>query len=101
MESIMTEQTFPVTARRPRVIITGVEGHLNVQPWEKQEISVSANEPIEVLQQDGDVLTITGCKSDLTLWIPSSINRIFASVTTDIIATGLSRGATIERAGNV
>jgi len=97
----MTQQTFPISGRNPRVVINGLEGHLNVQPWEKQEISVSADGPVEVLRQDGDTVTITGCKSDLALWIPSSVNRSFSSITTDIIGTALSRGASIERAGNV
>src|SRR5579885_378909 len=101
MESNMTQQTFPVSGKNPRVVITRLEGYLNVHPWEKQEISVSADGPIEVLRQDGDIVTITDCKSDLELWIPSNINRIVSSVTTDIIGTALSRGATIERAGNV
>ncbi|HZO74957.1 MAG TPA: hypothetical protein VFB60_22310 [Ktedonobacteraceae bacterium] len=97
----MTQQTFPISGRHPRVVINGLEGQLNVQPWEKQEISVSTDGPVEVLRQDGDTVTITGCKSDLELWIPSSINRVFSSITTDIIGTALSRGASIERAGNV
>lgn len=97
----MTQQTFPISGRNPRVVINGLEGYLNVRPWEKQEISVSADGSVEVLRQDGDTVTITGCKSDLELWIPSSINRVFPSITTDIIGTALSHGATIERAGNV
>src|SRR5581483_4091969 len=100
MENDMTQQTFPVSGRRSRVVITRLVGNLVVQPWERQEISVSTDGPVEVLQQEGDTLTIADCKSDLMLWIPA-IKRIPFPIVADIVGTGLSRNVSIEGAGNV
>lgn len=96
----MAQQTFPVSGRRPKVLITRLEGNLVVQPWERQEISVSTEGDAEVLHQENDTITITDCKGDLSLWIPSIRGIVFPLVT-DIIGTALSRSATIEGAGNV
>ena len=97
----MAQQTFPISGKRPKVMITGIEGALTVRSWERQEIGVGTGDPIEVLRQEGNTLTITGCKGDLELWIPFIANRLFSTIVTDIVGTGLGRDVTIERAGNV
>jgi DUF4097 and DUF4098 domain-containing protein YvlB len=96
----MIQRTFPVTTHRPRVVISNIDGNLNIQAWENREISVEAHGEVGVLNQEGDTLTITDCGGDLVLWIPS-ITKFAFSVTTDIIATNVRRSATISKAGNV
>ena len=96
----MIQRTFPVTTHRPGVVITNVDGNLNVQAWENREIGVEIRGEVGVLNQDGDTLTITDCQGDLFLWIPSITEFIF-SVTTDIIAANIRHNATIVKAGNV
>lgn len=96
----MVQQTFPVSTRHPRVVISNVEGNLNVQPWERQEISVEAQGELRVLNQEADTIMISDCSGDLVLWVPSLTKRIFG-ITTDITATNVRRSATIVKAGNV
>ncbi|HLZ63102.1 MAG TPA: hypothetical protein VKR06_39730 [Ktedonosporobacter sp.] len=96
----MTQHSFPITTRKPRIVITHLEGNLVVRSWDKQEISVEANGELNGLQQEGDTLTITGCTGDLTLWIPAIKNYIFPTITS-ITASDVRRNATIEGAGNV
>jgi DUF4097 and DUF4098 domain-containing protein YvlB len=96
----MIQQIFPVTTHRPRIVISRVEGNLNIQPWENQEIGVEIHGAVEVLNQEGDTLTITNSQGDLFLWIPS-IPRFAFAVTTDLIATDICHNATVVKAGNV
>ncbi len=51
----MTQQTFAVD-RKPRVLITQVEGSLNVQTWKEQVISVETAGTVTELRQEGDML---------------------------------------------
>src|ERR1700730_2980104 len=92
MEEHMTQQTFPITGRKPRVVITRVNGNLTVQPWEREEIGVNTSGTAEVVRQEGDTLTIIDCQGDLELWIPDNRNRMFR-ISTNITATDVSRNA--------
>lgn len=96
----MVQQTFPVDTRRPSVVINNLDGNLNVQPWENKAISVDVQGEVEVLRQEGDVLMITHCHGDLTLWVPAIVKTIFP-ITTSVSASGVSRSATLVKAGNV
>jgi len=102
--NIMTQQTFSVTTRRPRVVIQHVDGNLNVRSWERPEISVESAEPVVGMRQEGDTLTITDYRGDLSLWIPAIKGGLFSFATgvfTNLLVSHLSRSATIEGAGNV
>jgi hypothetical protein len=99
----MTQQTFSVTTRRPRVVIDHVDGNLNVRAWERPEISVESAEPIVGMRQEGDTLTITDYRGDLSLWVPAIKGGIFSFATgmfTSVFVSHLSRSATIEGVGN-
>src|ERR1700730_10828930 len=91
-EEHMTQQTFPITSRKLRVVITRVNGNLTVQPWEREEIGVNMSGMAEVVRQEGDTLTIIDCQGDLELWIPDNRNRMFR-ISTNITATDVSRNA--------
>ncbi len=93
----MTQQTFAVD-RKPRVLITQVEGSLNVQTWKEQVISVETAGTVTELRQEGDTVIISDCKGDLALWVPALKNG-GRWITTDISVTRLSGNVTIERAG--
>lgn len=95
----MTQQTFAVD-RKPRVLITQVEGSLNVQTWKEQVISVETAGTVTELRQEGDTVIISDCKGDLALWVPALKNG-GRWITTDISVTRLSGNVTIERAGQV
>src|SRR5947209_8055015 len=96
----MIQQTFPVTIYRPRVIITNVHGHLNVQPWTRQEIYIEVSGEVGMLKQEGETLVVADCQRDLVLRIPS-ITELVSTVTTDVIVNNLWQGASITSAGNV
>lgn len=96
----MTQQTFAINGRNPRIVIEQLEGNLTVQPWERQEISVETDGPVAVLQQENDTVIIKDCRTDLQLHIPA-IKRIAGSIFTDIEARQIRRNAAIEGAGNV
>lgn len=100
----MTQQTFSVTTRRPRVVIQHVDGNLNIRTWEQSEISVESAEPITGIRQEGDTLTITDYRGDLTLLVPAIKGALFSfvgGVYTSIFVSHLSRSAFIEGVGNV
>jgi hypothetical protein len=100
----MAQQTFSVTTRRPRIVIQHVDGNLNVHSWERPEISVESAEPVAGMSQEGDTLTITDYRGDLSLWIPEIKGGLFSFATgvfTSIFVSHLSRSATIEGASNV
>jgi hypothetical protein len=96
----MTQQTFAITGKNPRVVLERLEGNLTVQPWERQEISVETDGPVAILQQENDTVIIHDCRTDLLLRVPA-IRRIIAPIFTDIQAQQISRNAAIEGAGNV
>jgi hypothetical protein len=100
----MTQQTFSVTTRRPRVVIQHIDGNLNVRTWERPEISVESAEPVVSMRQEGDTLTITDYRGDLSLLVPAIKGGLFSFVSgvfTSIFVSHLSRSATIEGVGNV
>lgn len=96
----MTQQTFAITGKHPRVVLEQLEGNLTVQPWERQEISVETDGLIAVLQQENDTVVIKDCRSDLLLRVPA-IRRMIAPLFTDIQARQVSRNVAVEGAGNV
>src|SRR5215831_3213443 len=95
----MTQQTFAVE-NKPRVVITQVEGSLNVQTWKEHSISVETPGTPEGVRQDGDTVIIRDHTGDLTLWVPAFRNG-FRWITTDVSVAHLSGNATIEGAGQV
>jgi hypothetical protein len=95
----MTQQTFAVS-ERPRVVITQVDGNLTVQTWKEPGIRVeTADTPGELYEED-DTVTISDCKGDLALWVPT-IKHGIRWISTDVSATHLSGKATIEGTGEV
>jgi hypothetical protein len=96
----MIQHTFPVTTFKPRVVITNINGRLDVQPWQKQAICLETWGEIGSFRREGDTFVITDCQHDLVLWIPSITEFVF-TVTTDIIVNNLQHSATITRAANV
>src|SRR5947207_2362855 len=96
----MFTQTFSIAGRKPRVILEQIEGNLTVQPWNRKEIRVEADEPIPELRQEGDIVIITNYRSDIRLWVPA-IKEFLSFVTTTIAASRVHGNATFERAGNI
>lgn len=96
----MIQRTFPVTMPRSRIVITNVHGYLNIQPWQRQVISIEAAGDVGTLKQEGETLVVTDCPHDLVVRIPSSTEFV-SSVTTDVIANNLRQGASITSAGEV
>jgi hypothetical protein len=100
----MTQQTFSVLTRRPRVVIEHIDGDLKVRSWERSEIRVESAEPVVGMRQEGETLTITDYRGDLTLWIPGIKGGLLSFLTgvfTSLYVSHLSRSAMIEGAGNV
>jgi hypothetical protein len=83
------------------VIITNVDGHLHVQPWQRPEISIEAAGEVGTLKQEEEALIVANCQCDLVLHIPAMTELASPVVVTDVIVNNLLQGASICRAGNV
>lgn len=95
----MTLQTFPVEGN-PRVVITQLDGSLSIQAWKEPAISGEMEGPVAEMQQEGDTLLITGCKSNLELRVPAIVHN-GVPIVTDIYVTRLSGSVTIVGGGRV
>lgn len=96
----MFTQSFPVTGRKPRVILDHIEGNLTVRSWNRREIRVEADEPIAELRQEGDIVIITNYRSDIRLWVPA-MREFLTFLATSIAVSHLNGNATLEGAGNI
>ena len=63
------QQTFPV-GPEPRVNLAQVSGDLKVRGWDKREISLKYDEHAGDVHQEGNVLMMANCASDLEIWAP-------------------------------
>jgi hypothetical protein len=63
------QQTFPAGTAQ-RIVIFDVDGDLIVRGWDQQTIQVTSDESIELMQPEGDTLTIRGCSDTLELLVP-------------------------------
>jgi hypothetical protein len=66
----MAQQTYPVGAA-PRVVIAHARGDLNVSVWDQRAISVDIDGGRVELRQEGDLLMINNCDSDIELEVPA------------------------------
>ncbi len=82
----MTQQTFPASTASS-VVMTQVYGDLEARAWDEQTIKIETDGHVDGLSQEGNVLRIVGCHSDIELWVP---------VDATISATSVSGDATIE-----
>lgn len=96
----MATQTFLVLGRRPRVILEDIEGNLRVLPWERKEIAVETEEPVQGIQQEGETLRIWGYRSHITLRVPF-IRAILSHLTTSITVSRLTGSVNMEKVGSV
>ncbi len=84
------QQTFSVE-REARVILTRVGGDLEVNGWDKQEISVEYDDHTDVLQQEGNTLTLANCSGDVTLWVPNDTDVRVDGLKGDVSARDIRR----------
>ncbi|MBO0795581.1 MAG: hypothetical protein J2P36_32215 [Ktedonobacteraceae bacterium] len=96
----MQQQTFPIVGRKPDVVISRVEGNLDVRAWEREEIQVTAQGEVGTLRQEGNTLHIAGSQGDLELFVPA-IWKIVFPVSTSITASHVSQNVTVEQARKV
>ncbi len=96
----MPQQTFPVSGKRPRVVLNHIEGDLTVRSWERKEIALETAEPVQGLSYESDTLTISDYRSAITLWIPA-VRDVLFFVGTTIKVNDLVGRASIEGASNV
>jgi DUF4097 and DUF4098 domain-containing protein YvlB len=93
----MTQQTFPA-GLRPRILVTQVRGDLSVVTWKQQAISVETDGRVVGINQEGDLLTIIDCDSDLTLQVPEDAALKATEVEGDVTIEGV-RLAQLEEVG--
>ncbi|GHO46474.1 hypothetical protein [Ktedonospora formicarum] len=96
----MAMQTFPIMGKQPWVFLENIEGNLTVLPWERREIAVETEEPIQDIRQEGDTIRIQGYRSHITLRVPF-IRVILNHLTTSISASRLSGNVQMEKVGSV
>src|SRR5213080_4769438 len=100
MEDFMTQQTFSVDVA-PRVVLTQVQGDLNVHVWKEQAIGVETDGSVAGMQQEGNTLTILDCDSDLKLMMPEDASIKATNVTGDAVVAGVRRVELENVAGDV
>ena len=66
------QQTFPVE-KEARINLSRVRGDLEVRGWDKREISLKWDERAGNLSQEGNVLQLANCASDIEVWAPYDV----------------------------
>jgi DUF4097 and DUF4098 domain-containing protein YvlB len=102
----MTQQTFPVGAA-PRVAISQARGDLNVVgaplagAQDQQAIIVNIDGRKVEIQQEGDLLTINNCHSDIELEVPAGTSISVANLSGDADISGIRRVELSNVSGDV
>src|SRR5579863_7819193 len=84
----MAQQLFPAGAAA-RIVITRVEGDLEVRAWDQPQISVETDGTVAGLNQEGTTLTIIDCDDDLLLQVPADAAIKATSVEGDVAIEGV------------
>ncbi len=63
------QQTF-LLEKEARVNLTKVRGDLDVRGWDRREISLDWEDRGSNVQQEGNVLMLANCSSDVEVWVP-------------------------------
>ncbi len=94
------QQTFP-TDNEPRVIIAQVRGDLRISAWDQPTIAVEADGRITELHQEGNVLMIMECSSDLELQVPAGAEIKVTNLRGDVSIEGVRRVELEDIGGDV
>jgi len=94
------QQTFP-TDNEPRVIIAQVRGDLRISAWDQPTIAVEADGRVTELHQEGNVLMIMECSSDLELQVPGGAEIKVTNLRGDVSIEGVRRVELEDIGGDV
>src|SRR6476646_6552425 len=94
------QQTFP-TDNEPRVLIAQVRGDLRISAWDQPTIAVEADGRVTELHQEGNVLMITECSSDLELQVPGGAKIKVTNLRGDVSIEGVRRVELEDIGGDV
>ena len=94
------QQTFP-TDNEPRVIIAQVRGDLRISAWDQATIAVQADGRVTELHQEGNVLMIMECSSDLELQVPAGAEIKVTNLRGDVSIEGVRRVELEDIGGDV
>src|SRR5215471_5570315 len=83
-------QTIPV-AKEARINLASIHGDLEIQGWDKPEISLEWDEHDGQLSQEGNSLTLVQCNSDLEIRAPYDVEVRADGLDGDISAQDIRR----------
>ncbi len=86
----MAQQVF-AAGEAPRIVITLVQGDLDVHVWDERSISVETDGTVAGLNQEGTTLTIGDCDDDLLLQVPPDTTIHVTRVEGDAEIEGVRR----------
>jgi hypothetical protein len=84
------QQTFLVE-KEARVNLTKVRGDLEVRGWDKREISLDWEDRSGNLQQEGNLLMLANCSSDVEIWAPYDVEIRVEGLGGDVSAQDIRR----------
>lgn len=84
------QQSFPVE-KEARVNLSKVRGDLEIRGWDKREISLEWEDRGGNLSQEGNVLQLANCASDIAVWAPYDVEIRAEGVGGDVSAQDLRR----------
>ncbi len=92
------QQMFPADTIH-RVVLSAVNGDLNIHGWEEQSIQVETDDQSAETQVEGDTLMMGNIKDSLTVWVPVEIAVHVGSIGNDTTIENV-REVTIGDIGN-
>jgi hypothetical protein len=93
-------QTFPAS-NQPRVIIAQVRGDLNVRVWDQPTIVVDADDRVNDIHHEGDVLMVMESSGDLELHVPAGTEISVTNLRGDVSIDSLRRVELVDISGDV
>lgn len=94
------QQTFPVE-KETRINLTKVRGDLEVRGWDRREVSLDWDEHSGDLHQEGNVLMLANCASDVEIFAPYDAEIVAEGVGGDVSAQDIRQIELKDVRGNV
>ncbi|BCL81226.1 hypothetical protein ccbrp13_36910 [Ktedonobacteria bacterium brp13] len=82
------QKTFAASAIQ-QIIISNVNGELEIRGWDQGSIEVNTSEMVNVLNPEEGILTIQGCADKLTLHVPFECVVKARSINNNVLVEGI------------
>src|SRR5437899_1189721 len=82
------QKTFAASAIQ-QIIISNVNGELEIRGWDQGSIEVTTSDRVNVLNPEEGILTIQGCADKLTLHVPFECVVKARSINNNVLIEGI------------